>query len=166
MPLTAKDIMHTKLVTVRPDQPLSELSEIFFRHCITGAPVVDPDGDGSPGTVLGVISRSDLVRFPLYRGAMAGMLSDYFRALSAAEGDQNDAPPPPESLQEILSNHTVREAMAASPVTVSPDTPVRDIARAMASEHLHRALVVDGNKLVGLISSLDIVQLVADGADL
>lgn len=163
MPLTAKDIMQTRLVTVRADQPLSELSELFYRHRITGAPVVDPDGDGSPGTVLGVISRSDLVRFPLYRGAIVGLLDDYFRALSAAEGDEGDAPPLPETLQEILSKHTVREAMAASPVSVSPDTPVRDIARAMASQHLHRALVVEGDKLVGLISSLDIVQLVADG---
>lgn len=166
MPLTAKEIMETKLITVDPETPLTEVSDLLFRHGITGAPVVKSDKSSSPGAVLGVISRSDLVRFPLYQDAVEGILSEYFRELEAAEGETDAAPDLPGPIQEVFAEHTAREAMAPVPVVVEPNTPVREVARAMASHHIHRALVVDNDTLVGLISALDIVELVAEGRDL
>ncbi len=166
MPLIAKDIMQTEIIMVAPDMPLSEVSDLLLRKCITGAPVVEPGKEDSPGAVLGIISRSDIVRFPLYQGAVTGILSEHFRDLAAAEGDSSEPSPLPEPLQDVLSAHTAREAMAMRPVSVGPNTPVRDVARAMVSGHLHRALVVEDDRLVGLISALDIVGLVAEGADI
>ncbi len=164
--MVVRDIMQTEIIKVAPDMPLSEVSDLLYRERITGAPVVEPGKEDSPGAVLGVISRSDLVRFPLYREAVAGILSEHFRDLAAAEGDPDESPPLPERLQDVLSDHTAREAMAMRPVTVGPDTPVRDVARMMVDQHLHRALVIEGGKLIGLVSALNIVGLVAEGADI
>ncbi len=158
--------METKLVTVAPNTPLNEVSDLLFRHSITGAPVVDPDKKDSPGAVLGVISRSDLVRFPLYQDAVEGILSEYFRELEAAEGESDGSPDLPQPIEEVLAEHTAREAMAPVPVVVAPDVSVREVARAMASKHIHRALVVENDRLVGLISALDIVELVAAGREI
>ncbi len=163
MTLIAKDIMQTEIIKVTPDMALSEVSDLLFREGITGAPVVEFGGVDSPGAVLGVISRSDLVRFPLYRDAVAGILSEHFSELAAAEGESSEPSTLPEGLHDVLSAHTAREAMAMSPVTVAPDTAVLDVAQTMVSQHLHRVLVVDGDTLVGLISALDIVGLVAAG---
>jgi len=166
MTLTAKDIMQTEIIKVTSDMTLSEVSDLLFREGITGAPVVEPGRKDSPGAVLGVISRSDLVRFPLYQDTVAGILSEHFRDLAAAEGEPSEPSTLPEGLQDVLSAHTAREAMAMSPVTVGPDTPVLDVAQTMVSQHLHRVLVVDGDTLVGLISALDIVGLVAAETDI
>lgn len=164
MTLRARDIMETKLVTVAPDLTLAEVAEVFYREHITGAPVIDPR---RPDELLGLISRSDLVRFPLYQGAVAGMVGEYLRDLGAAEGitqeTSDEAPALPDSLRGHLANHTVREAMAASPQAVTPDATVREVAAVMVAKRLHRVLVRDGEKLVGLISSLDIARMVAEG---
>ncbi len=166
MPLTARDIMQTKVVTVTPDMSLSEVSDLLFQHRITGAPVVEKGRVHAPGGVLGVISRSDLVRFPLYQGTVTSILSEHFRELSAAQGETSETPSMPSDLKQILSAHTAREAMAMNPVCVSPDTPVREVAQALVSDHLHRALVLENEELVGLISALDIVGLVADNREI
>ncbi len=166
MPLIARDIMETKLVTVAPDTPLNEVSDLLFRHGITGAPVVAPNHKDSPGAVLGVISRSDLVRFPLYQDTMEGIVSEYSRELEAAEGESDGSADQPQPIHEVLEEHTAREAMAPVPVVVAPDVSVRDVARAMAAQHVHRALVVENDNLVGLISALDIVELVAEGREI
>ena len=155
--------MQTNLVTVPPDMPLSEVSDLLFRHRISGAPVVAEGVEGSSTAVLGVISRADLVRFPLYQGTVSGILSEHFRDLTAAEGVSDQGANLPEDLQDMLSQHTAREAMAMGPVSVAPDTEIREVARMLVSRHLHRALVVEGTELVGLISALDVVGLVADG---
>ncbi len=162
MTLLARDIMQTNVVTVAADMPLSDLADLFLRERIGGAPVIEAD---RPGAVIGIISRTDLMRFPLYQGAVSGILGEYLRALDAGDGDDSPAPMPRPIVGE-LSAHTVREAMAAEPFTVAATTPVREVAQAMVAQHLHRVLVTDNSGLVGLISSLDIVRLVADGADL
>jgi CBS domain-containing protein len=161
MTLLARDIMQTEVITVPPDMPLSEAANLFFRKRIGGAPVVQGRGDGA-SLVLGIISRSDLMRFPLYQGAVAGMLGEYLRNLAAADGEI-DAPPPPSPLCDDLAAHTVREAMAADPITVAPATPLREVAQTMLSQHMHRLLVEENGELHGLISSLDLVRLIADG---
>ncbi|MDJ0847786.1 MAG: CBS domain-containing protein [Myxococcota bacterium] len=48
-------------------------------------------------------------------------------------------------------------------VAVEPETPFREVARALASNRVHRALVIDGETLVGIITALDIVRLVGEG---
>jgi CBS domain-containing protein len=48
-------------------------------------------------------------------------------------------------------------------ITVRPDAKLEEIARVMRDRRVHRLLVTEGEELLGLISSLDLVGLFADG---
>ena len=61
-----------------------------------------------------------------------------------------------------LGERTVAEAMTPSVWSVTSDTPVRDAARVMLDNRIHRVLVVDAGRLIGIVSSSDIVRAVAD----
>jgi CBS domain-containing protein len=54
---TASEVMVRKLVSLRPDMPVSEAIALLLKHMISGAPVVDPDG-----RLLGLLSEFDCLR--------------------------------------------------------------------------------------------------------
>jgi CBS domain-containing membrane protein len=47
--------------------------------------------------------------------------------------------------------------MSHDVVTVSPDTPLAEVARILHEERIHRVPVMDGARLVGIITSLDLL---------
>lgn len=62
-----------------------------------------------------------------------------------------------------LGEHTVGEVMSRRVFAVDPEESVRAAARLMAALQIHRVLVLEQGKLVGLLSSMDLVRAVADG---
>ncbi len=54
---TARDMMTTKLVTFRPQMPVTEAIRLLLRHSISGAPVV-----GEDGRLVGHFSEFDCMR--------------------------------------------------------------------------------------------------------
>ncbi len=61
---------------------------------------------------------------------------------------------------------TIREVMTPMPVTLQPDGSLIDAARIMRDEDIGDVLIVDGDRLVGLVTDRDIVvRCVAEGAD-
>ena len=65
--------------------------------------------------------------------------------------------------QDVLEETSVREIMTARPYTVLPDEDVREAARQMLYADVHRLFVVEGDRLLGVISTTDIVRAVATG---
>jgi CBS domain-containing protein len=56
----------------------------------------------------------------------------------------------------------VRHYMTVDPLTVGPETPIRDLTRWMLAAHVHRIVVVDeGQRPIGMVSSTDILAAVA-----
>jgi CBS domain-containing protein len=53
----------------------------------------------------------------------------------------------------------------ASPrvITVDASVSVAEAARKLLDEHIHRLVVTDGERTVGVVSSLDFVKLILDG---
>jgi CBS domain-containing protein len=63
-----------------------------------------------------------------------------------------------------LEEHTVSEAMTRAPVhSLTPETFVTMAADYMRRAKIHRVLVMTGKKLVGLVTTSDITNAVADG---
>ena len=60
-----------------------------------------------------------------------------------------------------MVNTKVQDVMTPIPVTVAPDHNVRDAAQRMIDARVHRVLVTQNDELVGILSSLDLVGLVA-----
>ena len=60
--------------------------------------------------------------------------------------------------------HSIREAMTPNPTTVEPGTSAQDAARLMKSEDVGSLPIVEGDRLVGMISDRDLaVRLIAEG---
>jgi CBS domain-containing protein len=153
----AMDVMATAVVTVSPDLSLGALEDLLLSHRISGVPVVEK------GTLLGVVSRSDVVRMLSIERSLSGIIRDGFRGSAFAPGEEGTILPLPQALAEQLQAHTVRDAMVTDPITVSPDTPIGEVAKTLVDRHVHRVLVTENRELRGVISSLDVVCLVADG---
>jgi CBS domain-containing membrane protein len=89
------------------------------------------------------------------KGACIGVLSvnDFFRWF------QDDR-------LEISPSYEVSTLMTTDPVTVGPATPIRDLARMMVDGHIHRLVVVDGQRRpVGVVTSTDLLAALMNRAD-
>ena len=67
----------------------------------------------------------------------------------------------PRARERLFEETLVLEIMAPWPVTVAPDTEVRDAARQMLYLEVQRLFVEERGALVGVISQTDIVGAVA-----
>ena len=54
------------------------------------------------------------------------------------------------------------EVMTPDVLWVAADTPLHEVASRMVEAHVHRILVYDGDKLIGLITSYDMMKVVAE----
>lgn len=63
---------------------------------------------------------------------------------------------------EKLPADDVKRFMTADPVTVPPQTPLRDLAQMMIDAHIHRVIVVNNHKEpIGIVSATDLVAVIA-----
>ena len=61
-----------------------------------------------------------------------------------------------------LDDTTVTQAMTQKVCALPPGTPVAAAADYMRKHGIHRVLVMDGSQLLGIVSTSDISQAVAD----
>lgn len=161
--MTVRDVMNTDLFTVRPNLTVGELMVQLMDRGISGAPVVDRNG-----SVVGVVSATDVLRLALdEEKANNGELAEM-----EAEGDgffltpEGTAHYPnvffPGLPRTRLASRPVRDIMTPVTFSVRPDTRLPELARFMLQGQIHRALVFEKRKLVGLVTTLDIVKAIAE----
>ncbi len=147
-----------KPICAHPEQSLVELRHLLIESHISGAPVV------SEGRLVGVVSRSDLVRIRELLDALDGQVygsADWTD--NQADGFKHPAREEFHGFQKRADQLRVKDAMRAQVLTCSPDTPVVELASEMVRHHVHRIVVVEDDRPIGIISSLDIAALVAKG---
>jgi CBS domain-containing protein len=158
MPIRVRDVMRRDLVSVASSMPLTQLEEVLLRHRIGGAPVVDG------GKVVGIISRSDLLKHRQVEQSQAEAVSAYY--LEPYDADAA-APAERQRVAEAVAARwpqaTVGDVMTRELLRVAPDAPLAAVARTMLERRVHRVLVMEGTELVGLVSSLDLIRLFAEG---
>jgi CBS domain-containing protein len=148
----ARDIMNPQVVTVTENMDLREVAKILVEERITGAPVVD-----EMGTLVGVISQSDLVEYDLSVEHELTVEAPFYRR------PFDDALQPGRGFRiEDLPADLVKDVMTPYLITVAEDTPIRDVAARMASGGVHRLIVVDTDQQIrGIVSSLDVLRWIA-----
>ena len=152
MTLLARDVMQTGVVTIDPEASLLDAYRLFVEEEISGAPVVDEDG-----RVLGVVSAHDLLRATEEERDTAVVQTSYFRDLAEFSGP--DWGSVAQDFQDRLAERTVREVMTTGAIVVAPDASIPEVASTLRQHHVHRVLVAEDERLVGLISSFDLVAL-------
>jgi CBS domain-containing protein len=140
-----RDVMTKNPVCATPGMSVRELAGLFAERRISGAPVV-----GKDGTLLGVVSRTDLFR-RLTQDAPNVAASYLFDLL--LEKSATAMAPTAESLI------VVGDFMAETAVTAGPEEQIGVVARRMADKRVHRVVVIDGNKKpVGMVTALDLLK--------
>lgn len=147
----AKDVMTRDVVCVRTGTNLRELEKIFLERRISGAPVLD-----EKDRLVGVISQTDLVYYHLTREDRPFHESDFYRAAEldrAFEGSGYHI--------EDYDIGLVGEMMTPVVHTAASETPVEDLARRMAEKRIHRMIITKGSKVVGMVSAMDLLKVIA-----
>jgi CBS domain-containing protein len=63
-----------------------------------------------------------------------------------------------------LETTPVEEIMTAASFHIRPDASLPELARFLVRGNIHRALVLEGSRLAGIVTSMDALRAVADGA--
>ena len=144
--ITAKDIMTRKTLTVTPEMPVIELAKFFLAHRISGAPVV------KEGRLLGLITEKELIeqKKRLHVPTVVAIMEAVVYLESSKHFEQE--------LREIAASK-VEDLYQRRMATVSPDTPIEDIATLMTEKGVALLPVVDENGgLAGIIGKADVVK--------
>ena len=146
--------MRTGLRTVAPSTPLVELVRRLLEDRVSGYPVVED------GRLVGIVSRSDVVRQLSVEQSLAEQVSDFYRDVGVGEPGGFEALA--RQVGSRLEELRVEDAMIHTIVSVEGDASLAEVARRLLERRIHRILVVEGERLVGLITSLDFVRLFAE----
>jgi CBS domain-containing protein len=155
----ARDVMATKVQTVASGMSVGELERELIARRVSGFPVVDDEA------LVGVVSRSDIVRAIVVEHSFEGQVSDYYQAVSrTTEADvAEDLLRVGSRVGARIEGMKVCDVMVRSVLTVEAGQPIDAVARFLVEHGIHRAPVLDGGRLVGIVTSLDVAKLVADG---
>ena len=157
--LAASHVMQKRIVTISPTAPLSELERLLAEHRISGLPVTD-----SAGRAIGVVSYRDLLDHYADEPESRARRGPGFFRLSTAHMEDEDF----ESFEvPEESEDTVADVMTPEVISVKSDASIREAARTMAEHTVHRVLVTDpeNGRVVGIVSSLDVLGAIAKGGD-
>lgn len=144
--LTVADIMTKEVVTIKGSTTVREMAGIFDSQHFGTLPLVD-----DAGFLTGIVTASDLVEQdrPLHIPTVISLF-DWVIPLEGEGALQRE-------LKKITAQ-TASELASSDIVTVTPTDSVSSAAEIMSSKKLHALPVVDGKKLVGMVSRIDIIR--------
>jgi CBS domain-containing protein len=144
--MKAADVMVSNVITVGVNASIGEVAGTLLNNHISGAPVVDEKGE-----LAGIVSEGDLMRRP-----EIGTSKRHSWWLELVSNKWASA-------TEYIKSHSrkVADVMTRDVITAKPDTPLGDIAAMLERNRIKRVPIVEGGKLVGLVSRANILQALA-----
>lgn len=157
------DVMRQDVLTLSPNDTIRRALEVFEELHIGGAPVVDVSG-----RLVGVLTLSDVTSAERLSDGGGGAHERGYEMSEAVGEEHVDELDPDEVFfvkedysERLLGRDLVGDWMTRNVVTVSPGTPLEDACAIMVKHHVHRVFVVESGKLCGVISSFDVVRVMA-----
>lgn len=132
--LRVRDLMTPGVVSVRPDDSVATAYELMLEHRFRHLAVIDRDGD-----LVGLLTHRDLLRHSLIERAEL-----------------------PLGLQRtVMRRIQVEEVMTSEVETVQPDQPLEGAALNMFENKYGCLPVVEGSRVVGILTEADFVRFFA-----
>lgn len=132
--MIVEEVMSKKPITVKKDDSLHKAQNLMVKNSIRHLPVLEHQ------ELIGIITESDI------RGAFI------------QPNTNSDEP----VIHLVPSKMKVKDYMTKDPQTVAPETNIEDAALLIYQKKIGSLPVITGNKLVGIISILDILGLFID----
>lgn len=144
--MKARDVLASHVITVGPELDLKAVANTLVANGISAVPVVTIDG-----SVVGIVSEGDLMR-----RAVSGVerkRSRWLETFSLAE----------QLMAEFVKAHgrKAKDVMTRQVISVSPDTPLQEIADLFEKHGIKRVPVIENGRLVGIVSRANLVQALA-----
>jgi CBS domain-containing protein len=171
--LALRDIMTREVVAVTPDTSITEVVSLLSTESITGLPVVSAE------KVVGVISASDIVEFAGGNEASLETTNGNWDDIEDEGERELEAEISPQEIEEAelvdqledsssddvewFDEFTAADLMTRKLCSLPSSTPLDRAAKEMVRTGVHRLLVMDDNKLVGIATSMDFLRAVAQG---
>lgn len=142
--VTVKDLMRKDVYSIRVNGKVRELLNLFVEKQVSGVPVVRENN-----TLAGIITDADILReldeSPSFIDALTFiMVVDTHVSLS-------------EKVYSLLET-PVEKLMTKRVVTVTEDTGLSDVAQILSNRQFKKLPVLDGDKLIGVVSRGDVVH--------
>ena len=154
--LKARDMMKTKVFTVKSDWSLHRLAEFFLEKSISGAPVTSEESK-----LIGVVSLKDLISQDTVPEKDLQSFGPHEYYMYTLENHY--------ATEEIASFHlgnepsvTVRDIMTPMIYKVGENARVQKVADLMIRNQIHRVFVTREEKIVGIVSAVDLLKIVRD----
>lgn len=128
-------IMTKNVVKLNITDDLTKAEQLFKKHKIRHMPVV------SGNKILGMLSYTDLLR------------------ISFVDAVDDDAEVVDVTVYNMFS---VEQVMTKKLVTVSPDTSIKDVAQILSEKEFHALPVVEGDLLIGIVTTTDLIKYLID----
>jgi CBS-domain-containing membrane protein len=133
---TIKNIMTSNPVTLTDDKSVSHIIEKMKKNEFDHLPVVD-----RWNTLLGIISKTDL----------------YKKALSLSQETSGKS-----YTSKVLFVTSARDIMTPNPVVVTPEHTVDYAIELLLQGDFHALPVVEDSKVIGIITSKDVLEFMID----
>lgn len=144
---TVGDVMKADVVTVVPEMTVAELVQTFLDEHVRGAPVLGPTGK-----VIGLVSETDVLRLLLPAPAEVG--PDTREAPAAGTAFRRRDP----------CQLRVGEIMRPVEVVFTPGEPLASVVRSFSRDALQRAVVIENEILLGIVTPADLMPSLAGDA--
>ena len=145
--LRVEDIMSKQVVQIPAHESMTHAAEVFAKHRISGAPVVDEQG-----RCVGILTGADFVMRQKVQEAAGESPAGAVEHVLV-----QDTPEQPFHIEEVAED-MVSTHMSTGVQSIAESESLMTAARALCAAHIHRLVVLDeGNRPKGVISTLDIV---------
>jgi CBS domain-containing membrane protein len=134
--LRVRDLMTKEVRTVGRNDKVSDADALMDSARVRHLPVLD-----DAGALAGILSRRDVYRTALRR--------------TFGYGEK--------ALDQILGNLVVKDLMTSRVETAAPDDALEDAARRMLEKRISSLVVVEGARVVGMLTESDFVRHLAGG---
>ncbi len=135
--MRVRDLMTRDVIAARPGDSIAHLRDLMVDRDVRHMPVIEGEND-----LVGLVSQRDLLRNHLI--------------------EQADVPDFVEDA--LLERLLVRELMTTGVLSIEPESDIREAAQLMYENKYGCLPVVEGNRLIGILTESDFVRLMAEGS--
>lgn len=141
---TVSDVMTNDIYAFAQDTSIETAARVLTTRNISGAPVISPSGKP-----VGVITMADLVDPDRLRTQRSGYPLFYHLTDSEIQEMGDDV---------LVSEGQVADVMSPFVLSIGSTATLIEASNRMISERVHRLLVMDDTRLVGIVTSLDLLR--------
>lgn len=144
--MKAKDIMVTEVITIKQHATIEEIARVLIDNKISGVPVVD-----EAGHLMGMVTEGDLLhketnpRLPNAVNILGAII--YYNGVEQYNED----------FKKMMASQALN-IMTDKVITVTAEQEIEEIVKVMLEHGIKRVPVMEGDRIIGIISRADIVK--------